>query len=90
MKHVTDYINLEYKTKDIPVKDVDHKFISGLEYYLKTERKCAHNTAIKYVTNFKKIVRIAFANDWISKDPFLNWKAKLKIAFFIFLKFNNY
>lgn len=79
-KHVEDYINLEYKTADIPVKDVDHKFISGLEYYLKTERKCAHNTAIKYVTNFKKIVRIAFANDWISKDPFVNWKAKLKIV----------
>ncbi len=79
-KHVEDYINLEYKTTDIPAKDVDHKFISGLEYYLKTERKCAHNTAIKYVTNFKKIVRIAFANDWISKDPFLNWKAKLKVV----------
>ncbi len=79
-KHVEDYINLEYKTADISVKDVDHKFISGLEYYLKTERKCAHNTAIKYVTNFKKIVRIAFANDWISKDPFVNWKAKLKIV----------
>lgn len=77
-KHVSDYINLEYQTTDIPVKDVDHKFISGLEYYLKTERKCAHNTAIKYVTNFKKIIRIAFANDWIQKDPFVNWKAKLR------------
>jgi integrase len=79
-KHVSDYINLEYGVADVPVKDVDHKFISGLEYYLKTERKCAHNTAIKYVTNFKKIIRIAFANDWINKDPFLNWKAKLKIV----------
>ena len=76
-KHVSDYISLEYNLEDIPVKDVDHKFISGLEYYLKTERKCAHNTAIKYVTNFKKIIRIAFANDWIQKDPFANWKAKL-------------
>ncbi|MDC1321734.1 site-specific integrase [bacterium] len=79
-KHVSDYIKLEYRIADIPVKDVDHKFISGLEYYLKTERKCAHNTAIKYVTNFKKIIRIAFANDWITKDPFINWKAKLKIV----------
>ncbi len=77
-RHVEGYINLEYDTKDIPVKDVDHKFITGLEYYLKTERKCAHNTAVKYVTNFKKIIRIAFANDWIAKDPFVNWKAKLK------------
>ncbi|WP_298486200.1 site-specific integrase [uncultured Maribacter sp.] len=79
-KHVEDYIQLDYGLKDIPVKNVDHKFISGFEYYLKKERKCAHNTAFKYVTNFKKIIRIAFANDWINKDPFLNWKAKLKIV----------
>ena len=79
-KHVEDYIKLEYEIADIPVKNVDHKFISGLEYYLKTERKCSHNTAIKYITNFKKIIRIAFANDWITKDPFIHWKAKLKIV----------
>jgi len=79
-KHVEDYLKKEYKASDIPVKDVDHKFISGLEYYLKTERKCAHNSAIKYITNLKKIIRIAFANEWISRDPFLNWKGKLKIV----------
>ncbi len=76
--HVEDYIKYEYKLDDIPVQEVDHKFITGLEYYLKTERNCAHNTAIKYITNFKKVVRIAYANDWISKDPFFNWKARLK------------
>lgn len=57
---------------------MDHKFINGLEYYLKTERNCAHNTTIKYITNFKKVIRIAYANDWISKDPFFNWKSRLK------------
>ena len=79
-KHVKDYILMEYKVKDIPVIDVDHKFITGLEYYLKTTRNCAHNTAIKYITNFKKIIRIAYANDWITKDPFTNWKPRLKIV----------
>ena len=59
---------------------MDHQFITGLEYYLKTTRKCAHNSAIKYITNFKKIIRIAHANDWIDKDPFLHWKGKLKIV----------
>jgi len=78
--HVENFIIKEYKSNDIPVKDVDHKFISGFEYYLKTERKCGHNTAVKYITNFKKIIRIAFANDWITKDPFFHWKAKLKIV----------
>ena len=77
-KHLESYIKLEYKIEDISVKEIDHKFINGLEYYLKTERNCSHNTAIKYITNFKKIIRIAYANDWISKDPFYNWKARLK------------
>lgn len=79
-KHVADYIKKKYKKNDIPVRDVDHKFITGMEYYLKTTRKCAHNSAIKYITNFKKIIRIAHANDWIDKDPFLHWKGKLKIV----------
>ncbi|WP_423819342.1 site-specific integrase [Salinimicrobium sp. TIG7-5_MAKvit] len=79
-KHVEDYIKKEYKASDIPVKDVDHRFISGLEYYLKTERNCAHNSAIKYITNFKKIIRIAYANEWISRDPFNNWKGRLKVV----------
>lgn len=78
--HVADFIKKNYNKNDIPVKEVDHKFITGLEYYLKTSRKCAHNSAIKYITNFKKIIRIAHANDWIDKDPFLYWKAKLKIV----------
>ncbi|WP_445737996.1 site-specific integrase [Mariniflexile sp.] len=79
-KHVGEFIKKKYKKKDIPVQDVNHQFITGFEYYLKTTRKCAHNSAIKYVTNFKKIIRIAHANDWIDKDPFLHWKGKLKIV----------
>ncbi|MGM0934517.1 MAG: site-specific integrase [Bacteroidota bacterium] len=77
-KHLTVYIKKEYRRDDLPVKEVDFKFISGFEYYLKTERKCAHNSAVKYVVNFKKIIRIAYSNRWIKRDPFLNWKGKLK------------
>ncbi len=78
--HVENYIKKEYKKHDIPVQQVDHKFISGFEYYLKTERKCSHNSAIKYIVNFKKIIRIAFANEWITRDPFSNWKGTLKVV----------
>lgn len=76
--HLSEYIQNEHKRKDIPVHHVNHAFISGFEYYLKTKRKCSHNTAIKYVVNFKKIIRIAYANGWINRDPFANWKARLK------------
>ncbi|WP_317904121.1 phage integrase SAM-like domain-containing protein, partial [Cerina litoralis] len=32
--HLTDFVKKKYKKNDIPVQDVDHKFITGLEYYL--------------------------------------------------------
>jgi integrase len=33
---------------------------------------------MKYIKNFKKIIRIALANAWITQDPFSNYKMKLK------------
>jgi site-specific recombinase XerD len=76
--HVSDYIRYKFQLKDIPVRSVDHKFITGLEFYLKSKKNLEHNTAIKYIVNFKKIIRIAYANEWITKDPFFHWKASWK------------
>ncbi|WP_422860642.1 site-specific integrase [Flagellimonas sp. S174] len=76
--HVAKYLNEEYHVSDIPISNVNLKFIKGFEYFLKTTKACNHNSALKYVNNFKKIVRIAVANDWIAKDPFYNYKAKFK------------
>lgn len=53
-KHVAGFIKKKYKKNYMPVQDVDHKLIMGLEYYLKTTRKSVHNSAIKYITNFKR------------------------------------
>ena len=77
-KHIEDYLAFRYKTKDMPVEEVDHKFITGFDHYLKSEKDCAHNTAQKYIVNFKKIIRIAYANQWIEKDPFFYWKGNWK------------
>ena len=72
------FLEFQYKVKDIAITQVNHKFITDFEFYLKTERSNCHNTAIKYIKNFKKIVRIAMANGWVDKDPFVNFKATIK------------
>nr|WP_321409180.1 site-specific integrase [uncultured Carboxylicivirga sp.] len=76
--HTKDFIRWQYKREDMALEDLNHQFVRNYELYLKTERKCAHNTAIKYLKNFKKIVRIALANGWMKKDPFATIKFKLK------------
>lgn len=76
--HLAEYVKSEYRKNDIAVRDVDLKFIKGFEYFLKVSKECNHNSALKYVNNFKKIIRIAVGNDWISKDPFYNYKVQFK------------
>jgi site-specific recombinase XerD len=72
LKHTANFIKFNFKKDDIPIADVNHKFITDYEFYLKTERNCSHNSATKYLKNFKKIIRIALANEYITKDPFVN------------------
>lgn len=78
LKHTADFIAFNFKKNDVPIEEVNHKFITDYEFYLRTERNCSHNTATKYLKNFKKIIRIALANEYIAKDPFVNIKFRLE------------
>ena len=69
-KHTKEFINKEYKADDLPLSDVNRRFYDRFEYYLKKEKKCAHNTTIKYIRNFNKIVRIAVEQGWLVKSPY--------------------
>ena len=76
--HIAEFIRNEYNREDLPIKDIDLKFITQFEYFMKSRKDCNHNSTLKYINNFKKIVRMAVANDWIARDPFYNYKAKFK------------
>lgn len=76
-KHTKEFIKHHYKADDMPLSEINHQFINDYEFYLKTVRKCAHNTTIKYLKNFNKIIRLALANEWMKSDPFSKIKYKL-------------
>jgi site-specific recombinase XerD len=77
LKHIVDFIKWKYGMSDIDIKNINHAFITEYEFYLRTERKCANNTAVKYIKNFKKIILICIANGWLDKNPFVSYKSKL-------------
>lgn len=77
LNHTKEFIEYKYNVSDYPIKQINHEFITEYEYFLKAVRKCSHNTAIKYLTNFKKIMRICLGNGWIDKDPFINFRFRL-------------
>ncbi|RVT79678.1 site-specific integrase [Flavobacterium sufflavum] len=78
LKHTKDFLLWKYNASDIAIDKIDHAFITDYDFYLRTERKCANNTVVKYVKNFHKIINQCLANGWISKDPFVNYKVKLR------------
>ena len=78
LRHVKKFLKYQYSLEDISLKLINHEFITSFEFYLKSKRGCNHNSTTKYIKNFKKIIRIALANNWINKDPFLNYKVRLK------------
>lgn len=72
LSHISEFLNHQYRSKDIPLKKINHVFITDFDFYLRTVRGCSNNTTVKYVKNFKEIVRICLANSWMDRDPFLN------------------
>ncbi len=74
--HVTAFIKFKYNTNDFEFADLNFEFIKDFEFYLRTVRKCANNTTLKYISNFKKIVIRAIDKEIIIKDPFKNFKGK--------------
>lgn len=68
------FIQFQYKKEDVDIEEVNYQFVKDYEFFLKTERDCNYNSTMKYLKNFKKIIRIALANEWLKKDPFMNFK----------------
>ena len=75
-KHLAKYNKESFGLVDYPLKKIDVKYINGFIYFLKAEQNLSHNSALKYVAYFKKIIRVAFANGWLDKDPFYNFKLR--------------
>ena len=78
LKHTKNFLIWKYNISDINIDKIDHAFITDYEFYLRTVKKCANNTAVKYIKNFNKIIKLCLANDWLDKNPFANYKSKVK------------
>jgi site-specific recombinase XerD len=78
LKHTIEFMQWKYNISDIDITKIDHAFVTDYEFWLRSVRNCANNTAVKYLKNFNKIIKLCLANDWLDKNPFANYKSKVK------------
>jgi len=76
--HTKSFMEWKYGVSDLDIKKLDYEFVSQYEFWLKSVRNCNHNTAIKYISNFRKIVNRCIRNGWLDRDPFVGFKMTKK------------
>jgi site-specific recombinase XerD len=78
LKHLQEFILWKYNVSDISITKIDYAFVTEFEFYLRSIKKCNNNTAVKYVRNFRKIIKICLDNDWLDKNPCGRYEGKMK------------
>ena len=77
LTHTIEYMTWKFGASDINILRIDHDFIAEFDFFLRHIRGCSNNTTVKYLRNFRKIIRLCIANGWLKKDPFVMYRAKV-------------
>ncbi len=78
LDHAVAFLNWKFKRSDIEIINISYSFIADFEFWLKSIKKCNHNTTIKYISNLRKIINLFIKNGWLIKDPFVGFKMTKK------------
>lgn len=76
-QRIKDYITGRYG----PGAELDHVAPADAKrfmLYLKTEHQFSHNYAAGIVQHFKRVLNYAVENEWIIRNPFMNYRRKLE------------
>jgi integrase/recombinase XerD len=82
---VKRFLKWKYNTHDFPLKKIESNFITELDYYFKTEQNLKQITINKKIQRIRKIIKVAVAENYLSKDPFILYKTKMVKTEIVFL-----
>jgi len=74
LRHTRSFLAWKFKVPDLDIRKLDFEFIADYEFWLKSVRHCDHNTTMKYLSNFRKIVNRCIQNGWLARNPFAGFK----------------
>lgn len=82
---IKSFIKWKFKVSDIALKKLRSNFLDDFEYYLKVIKKLKQVTINKKIQRFRRIVKVAVAENYLDKDPFLLYKSKTVKTQVVFL-----
>ena len=78
LKHISNYIQKEYNTKDILLNKIDYDFVYNFSQYLLMKTKCNNNGMMKHIQRFKKVFNFCIKNKYILHNPLNEFRVSFK------------
>ena len=74
--HLINFLKHSYKKGDIRLSEVNMKLLDDFDFYLKSELNHKQITINKSIQRLRKIIKLALAEGYLDRDPFLLYKPK--------------
>src|SRR5690606_5317734 len=75
-KHIEGFLYYQYKKRNILLEKIELKFSQDFDFYLKTQKNFKQITINKSIQRVRKIIKLALAEGYLTKDPFLLHRPK--------------
>lgn len=83
--HVKSFIKYNTQKSNILLEKLNMKFLNDFDFYLKVEKKLKQVTINKHIERLRKIIKLALAEGFLERDPFLLFKQKQVILQVVYL-----
>lgn len=83
-KYLKRFLLRKLNTSDIFLSEINYKFVIDFEFFLRTWKPLDHqkplqnNGVMKHMERFHKMINLAKKLEWMSKDPFVNYRLKFE------------
>lgn len=75
-KHTKNFIKHQYGKNDMLLESMKMNFLKDFDFYLKSELGHKQITINKSIQRVRKIIKLALAEGYLQKDPFIMYKPK--------------
>lgn len=84
VSYLKKFIRKQYRKDDIPLDNLNYKFILDFEHFLHNyeptdhHRPLSNNGVMKHLERLKKLANMAVTMDWLEKDPFAKYRLRFE------------
>ena len=83
--HTSNFIKFQFGKSDILLESIKSNFLQDFDFYLKSELGHKQITINKSIQRVRKVIKLALAEGYLQKDPFILFKPKRVNNVIIFL-----